>query len=160
MISRLCACLTAIFFSHACNSAGGEVRPIDVVAADADVILEGVVIGSGVGKCGGEEDIGSFYYVRATKIVKGELEPSDIKACGIAPMLLDSKYVIFGKAYKADEIIFESDSVFLEFPLLKYYRLIVFDSPVVNSDRGRAYATGILDSDFQRLYSELTIISR
>lgn len=156
----MCAFLVTIFFSHASISGDGEVRPIKVVMAEASVIVEGVVIGSGAGQCGKRKDIQSFYYLRVTRVVKGTLELSDVKACGAAPMLMDSKYVIFGKDYRIGEIVFEPDSVFLEFPLQEYYRLISFDSPVVNSDRGRAYATGILDQEFQKLYRELIKLAR
>lgn len=145
---RLLAIYFAAFFSISCYAAGVEARPLKEVFSEADVILHGAVVGSGIGSCGGKEGINSFYIIRVTDVAKGGMKKGDIKACGSAPMLLSNQYLIAGNKYASNEIVFSSDGVLLVFPTNEYYRLISYDGPVVTSERGKAYATEILESDF------------
>ncbi len=145
---RLLALFLAAFFSTSCYATGGDVRPLKDVFSEANVILYGAVVGSGIGECGGKEGINSFYIIRVTDVAKGDVKKGDIKACGSAPMLLSSQYLIAGNKKTDNEIVFAPDAVLLVFPANDYYRLISYDSPVVTLDRGQAYATGILEADF------------
>lgn len=148
------ALFVLMFAGQVCHASDGDVRPLAAVIADAGAVVEGAVVGSGIGGCGGEAEIKSFYIFRVTKVVKGDVDLKDITVCGSAPMLLGKKYIIFGDVYSDAEIVFLPDAVFLEFPMDEYYRLIAFDGPVVASDRGQAYATGIFEPNFSELYRD------
>jgi hypothetical protein len=125
------------------------------VFAESSVIVYGAVIGSGAGSCGGQEGVNSFYILRVTDITKGDMQKGDIKACGSAPMLLDNLYLIAGTKFSNDEITFSPDAVLLVFPSDEYYRLISYDGPIVTSNRGDAYAVGILEPSFVERFGEV-----
>ena len=152
---RILAALVISIYSACCRASGGDVRPLKDVFSEAGVILYGAVVGSGIGECGGKNGVNSFYILRVTGVAKGEVRKGDIRVCGSAPMLLGNQYLIAGDKYKNDEITFAPDAVFLVFPTDEYYRLISYDGPIVDSDRGIAYAIGVLEPDFIKCYGDM-----
>ena len=144
-----------VIFSWACHAGDGDIRPLRVVFLEAEVVLEGAMVGSGIGECGGKEGVNSFYFIRITEVISGDVEKKDIKACGAAPLLLGDKYLVAADKYSDDEIVFEPDSVFLEFPTSVYYRLISYDSPIVLSSDGQVYAVGVLESDLLKVMKDV-----
>ncbi|WP_223620521.1 hypothetical protein [Lysobacter sp. ESA13C] len=140
--------LWLIFFGSGFAQEGGDVRPLEEVFAESEYIFFGAVVGSGVGPCAGYEDRRSYYIIRVTEVTKGRLEKSDVKACGDAPLLLSNRYLVAANKHPGGDIVFEPDAVLLVFPFNEFYRLISFDGPVVASDRGDAYAVGLLEPNF------------
>lgn len=157
-MNRLSVFAFSMVFFAACYAAdgsasyadGGDTRPLREVFSSSDIVLHGAVIGSGIGSCGGRQGINSFYVIRVITTAKGGFGSRDIRACGSAPMLLASHYIIAGSKYSAEEIVFSPDAVLLVFPDGKYYRLISYDGPIVESDRGEAYAVGFLESELNK----------
>ncbi len=156
-MNRLAAILVATLFSTVCDASGGDNRSLEDVFSQSDVILHGAVIGAGIGTCGGKEGVNSFYIIRVSKVAKGDVQAGDVKACGSAPMLLANQYVIAGNKYEEDGVVFSPDAVLLVFPDDQYYRLIANDGPVVASDRGQAYAVGLLEPDFQARFKKVAM---
>lgn len=140
--------LWLMFFLDGFAQEKGDVRPLEEVFAKSDFIFFGAVVGSGVGSCAGYADRRSYYIIRVTEVTKGRLEKSDVKACGDAPLLLSNRYLVAANKHPGGDIVFEPDAVLLVFPLDEFYRLISFDGPVVASDRGNAYAVGLLEPNF------------
>lgn len=159
-MTRLFTILMTATYATACYASGGDTRPLNDVFSDASVIFHGAVVGSGIGSCGGKEGVSSFYILRVTDVAKGEVQKGDIKACGSAPILLGNQYLIAGDKYKNDEIVFAPDGVLLVFPTNEYYRLISYDGPVVTSDRGKAYATGVLEPDFLKRFGDIVKVNK
>ncbi len=154
MTKLLLPFIFAMAWPVACGASGGDTRPLSEVFSESPVIFYAAVVGSGIGHCGGKKELSSFYIVRVTEPVKGNIEKGDIKACGSAPMLLSNKYLIAGSKRNKGEIVFASDAVLLVFPSKEYYRLISYDGPIVASDRGKAYAVGVHEADFAKRYGE------
>jgi len=123
---------------------------------EANAVVEGSIISSGVGACEGEQRA-SFYIVRLKRVIVGDISISDVRVCGIGltPILLGQRYIFAGKISQRDGIVFLPDSVFLVFREDEYYRLISFDSPIVKSDRGKAYAVGIRDDAVNGILQEM-----
>lgn len=153
-MTKIIAMLVTAVCSTTCYASGGDTRPLKDVFSEAGVIFYGAVVGSGIGNCGGKEGVNSFYTVRVTSVAKGEVQKGDIKACGSAPMLLGNQYLIAGNKYASNEIVFSPDGALLVFPANEYYRLISYDGPIVTSDRGKAYAIGVLEPNFLERFGD------
>lgn len=133
----------------------GEVRSLDDVFLQSNEVVQAFVVGSGIGACGGLDGNNAIYTLRVTVNYKGDIAGGDVKACGSAPLLLGNKYLIAGNKHADGDFVFASDAVLLVFPNDTYYRLISNDSPVVASDRGEAYAVGLLAPYFTERYRKL-----
>lgn len=154
-MTRIFAMLLFASCSSTCWAGDGDVRPLENVFADSSVIIRGAVIGSGIGACGDKNGVSSHYTFRTTSVIKGDVQDGDIKACGAAPLLLGNQYIIAGDRRAVQEIVFSPDAVLLVFPTNEYYRLISYDGPLVTSDRGEAYAVGILEPDFLKRFGRV-----
>ncbi len=119
------------------------------------MIVRGAVVGSGVGPCGGREGNYAFYTLRVTKVSKGDVRTGDYKACTAAPLLLGNNYILAGNKHDDSELVFPPDAAVMILPQDTFYRLISFDSPIVSSDRGQAYAVGTLSPHFIERFGDL-----
>lgn len=116
-------------------------------------MIRGAVVGSSIGSCGSEKERQSVYMLRISEVLKGPAMSGDVKVCGAtAPFLLLNEYIVAGQL-EGEEIHFEPDSAILVFSLDRYFRLISYDSPIVESDRGGAYAAAIDEPNFLQRFS-------
>lgn len=120
--SSVVLCLS-LLSSFACRGSQGDVRPIGEILSESDTIVYGVVVASGLAKCGGKAEQNSYYTLRVRKVIQGTIAKRDIRLCGSAPILLGNWYVVAGNSYSKSEIVFEADAVLLN-SFNGYYRLI------------------------------------
>lgn len=107
-----------------------------------------------ISTCGDGPRTGT-YTLKVDQVLKGEAPATEsVKVCGNAPILLSNNYIIAGKTTSTGAIMFEPDSVILFVPLDKYFRPVSYDSPYIDSDRGRAYSAGIELSNFFELHGK------
>lgn len=147
--------IVAMFCAMPCRADIGDVRPLGEVFSQSDTILFGVVVGSGVGECGGKRGNNSFYMIRVEKVVKGRIKPRDVKMCGAAPLLLGQWYVVSGNKYSNREVVFLPDAALYAFSDGRFYRLVAFDSPIFETSRGEVYGVAIIEKNLKERFADL-----
>lgn len=132
----------------------GTTRPLPVVFDEAQVIVSGLIDGSAISSCGDDPRTG-VYTMRVTQVMKGKLlDPKSVKICGRAPILLSRDYIVAGKILPSGEVVFEPDAVIQFVPLTRYFRLVSYDSPLVEAGRETYFSVGVEVTDFIKIFGK------
>ncbi|MEH6414649.1 hypothetical protein [Pseudomonas sp. CGJS7] len=144
----LAAAMCFLVFSSDSYASVGETRPLQTVIDDSDDIVYGLITEARLGACNGEV-ASRIYVMQIRQSLKGDVaKDTRLTICGPAPILLGRNYIVAGKKEASGELVFQADAAILFVPFDRYFRLISYDSPYVDSERGVVFGVGIEDPNF------------